>query len=171
MVDRRSVHECLERAVEGGGGVDDEMLAGGFSETHRGVFSDWRSIGPVWSVPLRLVRKPKLLLHMRERCPHCHAEVAVRKNTNYDKNRRSAIRAHLQRCPRWRCAAPLPRPRTLGKVMERHGRRSLQVHIDTWLRADGDHVALYASSADDELEVAHVDEPLCAAVSGGARGA
>ena len=95
-----------------------------YNRTHRGLFPDWRSFGQLRVVPLRRVKRgsqASFVIYIRERCPHCGGETTARTGKNYDKNRRSAIRAHLQSCPRWLGHAALPRNRPIGKMMERQG--------------------------------------------------
>jgi len=111
---------------------DDDIS---YSSTHRGLFPDWRSFGVLHVVPLRKVKRKgsiPAVFYIRERCPHCRGETNVRMGKNYDKNRRAAIRAHLQACPRWLGRVALPRQRSVCKLMERSS-SAAQTQMDAWL--------------------------------------
>jgi hypothetical protein len=64
---------------------------------HRGMFSDWYSCGVAYVLPLKhakhgATRAPSV--YIKERCPHCSNTISVRKNTNYNKNRRALLHGH-----------------------------------------------------------------------------
>ena len=110
-----------------------------YNVVHRGIFSDWRSVGAVRVVPLRGVkRKGRVVcvIYVRERCPHCGQETLVRMGSNYDKHRRAAIRAHLHVCGRWLGRVALPRAWPVAKPMER--KTMAQTVMDAWLACGGD---------------------------------
>ena len=123
--------------------LDDDVI---YNSTHRGLFSDWRSFGVVRVASLRRVKRGvriPLVCYVRERCPHCRHETTVRVGANYDKNRRAAIRSHLQACPRWFGRVALPRQHCVGKLME--GGAAVQMRMDAWL-AGGSAVGMSGCS-------------------------
>lgn len=111
--------------------TDDETAA---VTKLRGVFSDWVSMGTVRLFDLgKKCFQDRRALHTRERCPHCKGDVFVRKNTNYYRNRRVAIRAHLRACEWWACPVPLPRYRRGQKLMEDPLVKRRQLHLDFFI--------------------------------------